>query len=312
VASHGRPLRLRWLLEALGEQALAPEDWEAIVVHDYEPETAERVIRSHPLVTSGRARELSSRPGPSGPARQRNLGLVSARGRWVAFTDDDCRPEPDWLAELLAAARCRPDAVLQGRTRPDALEADVLAAPHSRTMSIEPVGIYAQTCNILYPRSWLERLGGFDEAAITGEDVDLWLRARAHGAELAAAPAAIVNHAIESHTLAGIVAQNLKWRHLAYLVKRHPELRDTFPLKVFWDRDHLLAGTGLAGFILARWRRGFAVVAAPYLVQLASRRGDGPRARAVALAEAPAQAVRQWAEIAGLAAGSLRHRTLVL
>ena len=35
VPSHARRLRLRWLLNALEEQTLAPERFEVIVVHDY-------------------------------------------------------------------------------------------------------------------------------------------------------------------------------------------------------------------------------------------------------------------------------------
>jgi DNA-directed RNA polymerase specialized sigma24 family protein len=36
------------------------------------------------------------------------------------------------------------------------------------------------------------------------------------------------------------------------------------------------------------------------------------RRRAIALAEVPGQAIRQSAEVLGLAAGSVRHRTFVL
>src|SRR5205814_4172614 len=97
--------------------------------------------------------------------RQRNLGWRAAAGQLIAFTDDDCRPEPEWLERLVEAAGRSPGEIVQGATRPDALERNVLAAPHVRTMSIDPVGPYAQTCNIVYPRELLERLGGFDEQA---------------------------------------------------------------------------------------------------------------------------------------------------
>src|SRR5213593_4083172 len=48
VPSHERPLRLRWLLNALEEQTLAREQWEVIVAHDSGPETQE-LLREHPL-----------------------------------------------------------------------------------------------------------------------------------------------------------------------------------------------------------------------------------------------------------------------
>ena len=210
------------------------------------------------------------------------------------------------------AARRAPGGVVQGATRPDPLERDVLAAPHVRTMKIDPVSPYAQTCNILYPRDLLERLDGFDERAIAGEDVGLSLRARADGVRISAAPDAIVNHAVESHTLPGIVRQNLKWRHLAYLAKRHPEMRREFPLRVFWDDDHLRTTAALVGVVGARRHRALLALGVPYVLHSMGRRGRGKRARAIAAAEMPGQAVRQVAEVVGLAAGSVRHRTFVL
>lgn len=311
MASHARPLRLLWLLNALEEQTLQ-EPWELIVVHDLDADAARRVLAGHPLAGSGRLRHIAIDPGTGSPARQRNLGWKAARGELVAFTDDDCRPEPEWLERLLRAARRSPGAVVQGATRPDPLEGAVLRAPHVRTMSIDPVGPFAQTCNILYPCALLERLDGFDERAITGEDVDLSLRARP--APIVAASDAIVNHAVESHTLPGILRQNLKWRHLAYLVKRHPDLRDRLCLRVFWDADHLrvvVAAAGLAA--AAATRRGAPVaLAGPYAIKAARRRGPGARATALAAAEIPGQFARQLAEVAGMAAGSVRHRTLLL
>lgn len=311
VASHARPLRLRWLLNALEEQTLAGP-WEVVVVHDYDAETAERVIERHPLTGAGRLRHLAIEPGTGSPSRQRNLGWRAARAELVAFTDDDCRPEPGWLEELLAVGRTAPGAVVQGATRPDPLEHDVLAAPHVRTLSIDPVGPYAQTCNILYPRELLEALEGFDERAIAGEDVGLSRGALARGRKIVAAPEAVVGHAIESHTLPGILRQNLKWRHLAYLVKRHPEFRSELVLGVFWDSDHLRVTVAAVAVMAGRRRPILRALALPYLASALSRRGPGWRARGTALAELPGQTIRQLAEVAGLAAGSARHRTLVL
>lgn len=308
VASHARQLRLRWLLNALEEQTFA-EPWELVIVHDYDAATAERVIERHPLSASGTVRAIA---GDGGPGRRRNIGWRAARGELIAFIDDDCRAERDWLERLVSTAREHPGEVIQGRTRPDPYEEAVLAAPHVRTLNIEPVNAYRETCNILYPRDLLERLGGFDERAITGEDVDLSLRALAEGVQISAAPDALAYHAIESFTLPGILRQNLKWRHLAYLVKRHPELRAGFPLGIFWDEDHLLvtaAALGLAGAFRNPW---LVALAWPYVRKASRRRGGGRRARALALAELPGQGVRQLAEVLGMAAGSVRHRTVLL
>ncbi|HEU4979340.1 MAG TPA: glycosyltransferase, partial [Solirubrobacteraceae bacterium] len=286
VASHGRPLRLRWLLNALEEQTLR-EPWEAIVVHDYDAPTARRILEAHALCAAGTLRAIAIEPGTGSPSRQRNIGWRAASGELVAFTDDDCRPEPEWLERLLAVARCAPGRIVQGRVRAEPHEAAILAAPHVRTLWIDPVGRYAQTANILYPRALLERLGGFDERAIAGEDVGLSLRARRAGVAIEGATEAIVNHAVESHTLPGIVRQNWKWRHLAYLVRRHPEFRRQMPLGLFWDAEHLRTTAALAGLLGARRHPALLALAAPYAVRALGRRGPQPRRRALALAELP-------------------------
>jgi hypothetical protein len=142
--------------------------------------------------------------------------------------------------------------------------------------------------------------------------VDLSLRALAAGAQISAAPDALAYHAIESFTLPAILRQNLKWRHLAYLAKHHPEMRAQFPLGIFWDEEHLLVTAAAIGLVGARRHPWLLPLVAPYVRRASRRRGGGPRARAIALAELPGQAVRQFAEVLGMAAGSVRHSTLLL
>jgi GT2 family glycosyltransferase len=312
VASHGRPLRLRWLLNALEEQTLTRGDWEVIVVHGYDPATLERFVLDHPLAADGTLRPIGPPEGGGVPARQRNAGWRAARAPLVAFTDDDCRPEPGWLEGLVAAAECNPGQVVQGATRPDPLEHDVFAAPHVHTLEVDPPGRFAQTCNILYPRTLLERLGGFDERAVVGEDIDLSVRAREAGARLVGAPGALVNHAIEAHTLPGFVRRNMRWRHLAYVVACHPSVRRDCLAGVFWKESHFRVLLALAGLVAARRVPVLGLLALPYLMPELRRRGPRPVDVAVAAAEVPGRAVNEVAEVIAMAAGSARHRTFVL
>lgn len=312
VVAATRPLRLRWLLNALEEQTLAREAWELVVVHGFDESTAARFVGDHPLADAGRLRAIGPPAGGGIPARQRNVGWRAARAALVAFTDDDCRPEPDWLERLLEQAARAPDTVVQGATRPDPLEHDVFAAPHVHTLEVRPPGRFAQTCNILYSRELLDRLDGFDERAVVGEDLDLSLRARKAGAELVGAPSAVVNHAVEAHVLPSFVLRNLRWRHLAYVLSRHPELRRECVLGLFWKGSHfrlVLAATGVAG---ARRNRRATLLALPYVAAELTRRGRRPIDVAVAAGEIPGRAVNEVAEVLAMAAGGLRHRTPVL
>src|SRR5690606_8162709 len=78
VPTCGRPALLARCLEALARQSLPRDSYEVIVVEDR---------------------------GRRGPAAARNRGWRRARAPIVAFTDDDCVPERDWLARGLEAMR---------------------------------------------------------------------------------------------------------------------------------------------------------------------------------------------------------------
>jgi glycosyltransferase involved in cell wall biosynthesis len=312
VPSHNRPLRLLWLLNALEEQDLDPARWEVVVAHDSDDPDTEKLLADHPLATDGRLRHIRLQGGPASPGRNRNAAWRAGRAPLVAFVDDDCRPQPGWLRELLAAAQDAPGQVVQGATTPDPFE-DHLLGPvrHARSLRVEPPNVYAQTANILYPRSHLERAGGFDETMSAGEDTDLFLRVRdATGAGLAPAPAAIVHHAVEPMGLLRRLRHARRWGDLALVVKRHPEMRRELWLGVFWRRSHAALLVAAGGLALARRHPLLAAAVVPWVLDGLVLRSRGSAARS--LARSPERLAVDAVEMAVLARGSVRHRTTLL
>jgi GT2 family glycosyltransferase len=308
VASHEREERLSTLLDALAQQTLPRKQWELIVVHTYAPDTAARLLDAHELdlrhemVPTDRAR----------PSTQRNLGWRMARAPLVAFTDDDCRPERDWLERLLATSRANPGAIVQGATKHEPNDSDAFGALHIRAVDVDPPGPYAQTCNILYERAALEEADGFDERAIVGEDLDLSLRVRRTGAPYVGARDAVVYHAVEAVSLREKVRSNVKWQHLAYVVKRNPELRKDCCLGVFYKREHFRAALALAGLVAAP-RTPLALAAVlPYYLLERDHFGPTPKGRLRAVRRLPDFWLVEVAEIATFLRGSVRYRTLLL
>jgi len=51
----------------------------------------------------------------AGPATARNTGCMMARGELLAFTDDDCRPDPHWLRALDEMVARHPGCAVGGR-----------------------------------------------------------------------------------------------------------------------------------------------------------------------------------------------------
>ena len=307
VASHARPVRLLWLLNALEEQDLDRSRFEVVVAHDSGPDSqTERILSTHPLARAGVLRHVTH-PRTAGPAELRNAAWRATTAPLVAFTDDDCRPPPTWLGAALAAAQRAPGSVVQGATRPDPDEAALLRAARARSVWIDPPTWQAQTCNIVYPREVLERVGGFDDGGMplcAGEDTDLFQRAKT---PLTAAPDVLTYHAVEPMTVAGRVRYAWRWRQLPGLVARHPDLRRHAELGVFWKKRHARFVLALAAVATRR-----PALALPWALAALPSYGSGPRGRARAVTELPGQAVVDAVEVAALAAGSVRHRTLFL
>jgi GT2 family glycosyltransferase len=314
VPSHDRPGRLRFLLNALEEQTLDPARFEVVVAHDSSDPETEELLAGHPLAARGTLRHLTFPPGP-GPAAKRNAAWRAASAPLVAFTDDDCRPPPEWLERLLEACDRAPGAVVQGATSPDPDESMLLhVSPGVRTQEVDPPTVWAQTCNIGYPRSVLERLGGFDERlpVASGEDTDLAARARAAGVGFAAAGQARTYHAVVVLSPRRRIEATWRWQHLAGVVKRHPELREALVLGVFWKRSHPLLLLAAAGVAAAPRRPSALALALPWALAGRPRYGRSPRGLARTLAETPGRAVADAIELAAMVRGSLRYRTICL
>src|SRR5690242_2524638 len=71
--------------------------------------------------------------GPLGVSRARNEGVAAAGGQLLAFTDDDCVPDPGWLAALAAGREAAGTAGASGRVLPLPSQRPGLIAVSSRT-----------------------------------------------------------------------------------------------------------------------------------------------------------------------------------
>jgi glycosyltransferase involved in cell wall biosynthesis len=313
VTSWRRPLRLRWLLAALGEQTVS--DFEVAVAFDPMDADTLRLLETHRLRRSGRLHAVPFSPESRYPGAGRNAAWRTSSSALVLFTDDDCRPASDWVQRAVAAAgRAGSDAVIQGRTLPDPDErATLLGAPWVQTMSVQPPTFWAPTCNIAYPRTLLEQLDGFDSTLRVGEDTDLAVRARRAGAHMVAEPAMVVFHAVHERWLGSMLSSQMMWRDLAALAARHPEVRAELWGGVWWKPEHAAFVAALVGSIgAARGRRWAAALALPWVGLAGRHRGFGPRGLGRSLTELPGRAAIDAAEILTLARGSAKYGTLML
>ena len=96
IPTFNRPLQLRECLNGLAMQDFPQTAFEVIVVDDG------GAVRLDGLADLSRSRLsiVVLRQENSGPASARNLGARHAKGRFIAFIDDDCVPAGDWLRRL--------------------------------------------------------------------------------------------------------------------------------------------------------------------------------------------------------------------
>lgn len=170
IATRNRAHSLSSVLTNVSKQTATCPECELIVVDNGSSDATQQ------LVTQCTNEQIlyCYEPNP-GLSRARNTGWRTARGRYIAFLDDDAVPADSWLRALLHACAQQPDDnfCLGGRTKvtlpcakPTWLSDKLLlylgeldCGSQSKTLSTPPH--YALGCNMLLPRRVLEAYDGF-------------------------------------------------------------------------------------------------------------------------------------------------------
>lgn len=201
VATCGRPDGLARCLLALAAQTTPATE---VIVVDQDPSEEARAA----VAASGLAAARYLEQPRLGLSASRNLALGSASEAVLAVTDDDCVPEPTWLAGIAAALE-RPPA-------PDAVTGRILPLgpppPGAYAISMRESEIPVDHAGRAVPWhvgtggnfagrvSTLLACGGWDERLGTGsrgqaaEDADMFYRLLVAGSVVRYEPAAVVRH----------------------------------------------------------------------------------------------------------------------
>jgi len=190
------PTRNRWSLLSrtlTGALEQIDVDHEVVVVDDGSTDETPLGLTD---IGDPRLRVVRHESGRGLPAA-RNSGISAARGRWVAFLDDDDLWSPVKLRLVLDVA---------GEANADfAYSAGLVVDQANQVLETWPAPDPAQVLDLLLTGNWipagasnsiaqtglLRRLGGFDEGLDHFADWDMWIRLAAEG-PIAASPEPLV------------------------------------------------------------------------------------------------------------------------
>ena len=254
-------------LEQIGERG------ELILADNASTDDSVDLVRTHfPTV------RLAAFEQNFGFARGNNMGARIARGRYLAFLNNDTVPQPGWLSALKAPFDRDPSTALatsrivylddpsvvdsagDGYLRAGGAFKRLHGSPSAAAGEPgEVFGVCGAACMVR--RDAFLDLGGFDEDFfMIYEDVDISYRARLRGYKCTYVPGAIVHHA-GSASLGRNSAmsvyygqRNLEWTYLKNTP--WPLLIRSFPNHVLYDGAGLLAygARGLLGpYVKGKW-----------------------------------------------------------
>ena len=200
-----------------------------------------------------RAREFGAKvievqPERPSAALGRNAGWRAARGEFVLFLDADTILEPRFIARALAAMRSPDIAVVWGHRRERFPEQSL----YVRVLDLDwvyPPG-ESEFCggDALMRREALERVEGFDDTLIAGEEPELCRRLREHGYRILHVDVPMTGHDLAINQFSAYWRRALRAGH-AYAEISYRYRNTLDPL---WSRD------ARRNFI-----RGLAILASP-------------------------------------------------
>jgi GT2 family glycosyltransferase len=215
IPTYNRPAPLERCLRALNDLDYPRDRMEVVVVDDGGAcpleELVERRSWGFPL------RLL--RQKNSGPAAARNRGAQAAVGEYLAFTDDDCCPDPGWLSALDQAMEMHVDGLFGGHIQ-NGLPENRFSATSQLLVDYLYEYFRAQAAassfftsnNIAMKRSALLDLGGFDTSypLAAAEDREFCTAWKRNGGSLVYVPQALVLH-FHQLSLRGFWMQNFRY-----------------------------------------------------------------------------------------------------
>ena len=202
ICTRDRAASLEVTLRQFFEQHLTGEyAHELVVVDNQSADRTPQVVAACAAQHASVRYVLETRRGLS---YARNTAIAAARGELLVFTDDDVRPNPDWLDEIYREfARDPRLGLLGGRVllaHEGLLKVSYQPSVERQEFAFPASGSFVIGANMAFRREVFQRVGPFDIRLGAGqffagaEEVDLFYRAMKAGYRQLYAPNVVVHH----------------------------------------------------------------------------------------------------------------------
>lgn len=200
IPTYNRPERLKECLQSITFLEYPRDCFEVVVVDDGSKISLERVVEPF----KNQLHITLLKQINQGPATARNTGVNHAKGKFLAFTDDDCKPAPDWLKTLATRFENAPNCLIGGKTINilsdntfSIASQELINYLYSYYNSNPQQASFFASNNIALSTENFRKIGGFDTtypraAAEDREFCDRWLQ---YGNKMLYAPEVQVYHA---------------------------------------------------------------------------------------------------------------------
>lgn len=220
VPTYNRPETLKKLLQSLEKQTFSKELFEVIVVYS-QKDTSESFLSTFkttfklvPLCIEDK--EFNGKSA----SIKRNCGVQKAQYSWLAFTDDDCVSDSDWLANASKVISSKKTSGIEGKTVVPHQEKQTFTAKGMAFLS--QFGGY-QTCNMFYEKEAFLKIGGFDSnLPFYLEDTDMAWSFLEKDLTLTPAENVVVTHPVPEPNVYRWIENAIRTRKIPYLAKKHP------------------------------------------------------------------------------------------
>jgi GT2 family glycosyltransferase len=220
ICTHNRSHDLKAVMNSL-EQLIIPKGlkWEAVIVDNNSNDDTKSLV--HDFVQKGTLPVRYMCERRQGKSYALNTGIEDARGEILAFTDDDCITDPQWIMSILEEFTS--DASLSGiGGRVELYDKGdkpvTIRTNRERKLfsSLDQLFSLIPGCNMAFTRRVFDVVGGFDtnlgpgtKLRLIAEDSDFLYRVFKKGFKVVYSPDILVYHNHGRKTDAQVLALNV-------------------------------------------------------------------------------------------------------